>query len=61
MGKIRGTHVSPGIYTKPWPDGTKVDTRNNRKGTRGDSGSGGGGGDHSGPWVFSDYFYIVFS
>jgi hypothetical protein len=47
MGKIRGLHTSPGIYTKPWFDGKKTDTRNNRKGTlpkKGLPGGGSGGG-----------------
>ena len=62
MGKIRGTHSSPGIYTKPWTDGRKTSTKDNRKATlNGNSGSGGGGGKGSRPWVFSDYFVIVFS
>ena len=62
MGKIRGIHSSPGIYTKPWFDGNRVNTKNNRKGTRTPSGNiGGGGGKGNRPWVFSDYFVIVFS
>lgn len=23
MGKIRGTHTSPGVYTRPWTDRRK--------------------------------------
>lgn len=63
MGKIRGTHTSPGVYTRPWTDGRKNSTSNNRKGTLGgdNGGSGGGGGKGGRPWVFSDYFVIVFS
>lgn len=57
MGKIRGIHTSPGVYTRPWTDTRKNSTSNNRKGTL-DKGGGGKGG---GPWVFSDYFIIVFS
>jgi len=67
MGKIRGLHSSPGIYTRPWFDGNGVNTRNNRKGTRlpGGNISGGGGVGPTPPkpkhWVFSDKLPIVFS
>lgn len=58
MGKIRGFHTSPGIYTRPWSDGFKKSTKGNRKGLKQIPASGGGADK---PWVFSDYFPIVFS
>jgi hypothetical protein len=50
MGKIRGAHNSPGIYTRAIDFGNIPSTRNNRKATlsieerKGGGGSGGGGG-----------------
>jgi hypothetical protein len=61
MGKIRGTHSSPGVYTRPWAGGRKNSTRDNRKGTLDKNSGSDGGGKGGGPWVFSDYFVIVFS
>ena len=61
MGKIRGTHTSPGVYTRPWTDRRKKSTKEDRKGTLDKNNGSGGGGRGDRPWVFSDYFVIVFS
>ena len=68
MGKIRGTHSSPGVYTRSWFDGNRVNTANNRKGTRLPGGNAGGGGVGPGPippkpknWVFGMALPITFS
>ena len=68
MGKIRGIHSSPGVYTRPWFDGNGVNTRDNRKGTRLPGGNISGGGVGPGPtppkpkyWRFGDKLPIVFS
>jgi hypothetical protein len=62
MGKIRGTHNSPGIYTRTVTSAGKGNPKDNRKAYLGNNGeTAGGGGKGSRPWVFSDYFVIVFS
>jgi hypothetical protein len=61
MGKIRGTHSSPGVYTRPWFDGRKIDTRKNRKSTLKIENRKSGSKPKGDVWLFGDPICVVFS